>query len=331
MKARLTSLLRVAAPSVLAMLIGCTEPPVQHKHETVRLRFDWISNCSFLGDFAAQRLARADSSGTQIELQEAGMGIDPIRMVITGESDIGIASFEQILQAIDKGADLVIIGQINETSPTVFITPESLVIKSPTDIYGKRVGINPGGATEYVYRSFISLGKLDPKQISEVPADYDLKGWINGAYDVRLAFAYVEPLLLDQAGVKYNVCHPDSFGVRYPGRFYFVNRDYLKAHRASVQDFINLASSGWKSALAAPSQPITDMHTFSSQVDTAFEAKSFALAIPYYRGHDGHVLAIDTASVLQSTQFLNTLGVVKQLDYSGHVDVTLVHRTHTNP
>jgi len=309
----------------LVCMTGCTENAPSER-EAIRLRFDWISNASFLGDFAAKRIAAADTSMPELILQEAGMGIDPIRMVITGQSDVGIASFEQILQAIDKGADLVIIGQINTSSPTVFITPASWAIVKPEDILGKRIGINPGGATEYVYRSFVEMHQLDPRRITEVPADFDLKGWINGTYDGRLAFAYVEPLLLDQAGVSYNICRPDSFGVRYPGRFYFVERSYLEKHKDLVQSFISLAVDGWKSALSSPAQPIADMKQFAAQVDTAFEARSFRLAVPYYLGHEGRLLDFDTLGIEQSILFLHSIGVVNGQHYKQNFESSFVQR-----
>lgn len=315
--------------ALVALLTSCIEPQPSSR-QSVRLRFDWIANANFLGDFAAAHLASSDSTLPRIVLQEAGMGIDPIRMVITGQSDVGIASFEQILQAIDKGADLVIVGQINEKSPTVFITPPNLSVKSPKDLYGRRVGINPGGATEYVYRTFVALNGLDAKQIIEVPADYDLKGWINGTYEVRLAFAYVEPLLLDQAGLAYNVCRPDSFGVRYPGRFYFVQRKFLERHPDLVQSFIGLAVAGWQNALAFPERPIADMKRFASQVDTAFEAQSFQLAIPYYLGFENRVLDFDTAGIKSSIEFLHSLGAVERTNYSSNIDMSFVREAHAN-
>jgi len=48
------------------------------------------------------------------------------------------------------------------------------------------------GSTEFVYRGFLKKTGVDLSKVKEIPAGFDLTGFINKIYDVKLAFIYVE-------------------------------------------------------------------------------------------------------------------------------------------
>lgn len=308
--------------------IGCGQTGNTDKTVTsASLRFDWIANMNFIGDVYALNETAA-KNGLNLKCEEAGFGVDPVKLVISGTNDFGIVSLEQLYMANEKGADLVAIGVINDLSPTVLLAKGSDTLTKPKDLEGKKVGINPGGATEFVYRAFVKQNSVDKSKIVEIPVDFDLKNFINGQYDVRLAFAFIEPLDLKQAGIEYSILKPVDFGVKFPGRVYFTKRDTITRKPELVQAFINSVAEGWELALENRSKSIEYLKKFDDKVDSARETSSLDLGVSYFTGYNNKVLTFDKDSILRSAQTLVDLGVIKPADFSAVLNDSFITKYH---
>jgi len=293
----------------------------------VSLRFDWVANMSYLGDVMALE-ETADSYGIKLRAEQAGFGVDPIKLVVTGTDDFGIASFEQMLMANEKGADLVAIGIINDISPVVFLAKEEKKFSTPTDFEDKSVGINPGGATEIVYRIFLKKHSIDNRKVKEIPADFDIKSFINGNYDIRLAFAYVEPVDLKTAGIPFKQLSPIEFGLKLPGRVYFTRRETIEKSPELVQLFVNAVAKGWEMALMNKEKAIDYLKKFEPSIDTARETQSFEIGRAYFSGFEGKVLSFDQKNLSSAAQELVQSGVLKSADFTRALNPSFIDRYH---
>src|SRR5690348_8943537 len=107
---------------------------------TVTLRQEWFPNSNYAGAvFAAREFATRN--GIRLVVQPGADNIDPIKLVLSGESTFGDAGADRVIQANQKGADLVVIGVLNNNNPTVFLAKQDQGIKTPSDFVGKRVGV----------------------------------------------------------------------------------------------------------------------------------------------------------------------------------------------
>lgn len=307
---------------LIIILTGC-----KNEKSQTSLRFDWIANMNFIGDiYAAKEVA--EKNGLELKCEEAGFGVDPIKMVVSDQSEFGIVSLEQLYMANEKGADLVAIGVINDISPVVFLTKSDKKFIEPTDFEGKTVGLNPGGATEYVYRAFVSVNNLDKSKIKEVPVDYDIKTFINGSYDIRLAFAYIEPLDLKIANVHYSQIAPVDFGLKFPGRVYFTKRETIEKSPELVQKFINTVAEGWELALKNKSKSIELLAKFEPKIDKARETESLEIGEKYFTGYNNKVLSFDKDNIIKSAEKLVEIGLIKQADFSSMLNTTFIDNYH---
>ena len=306
----------------IVLLAGC-----DNKKSQTSLRFDWIANMNFIGDiYAAKEVA--EKNGLVLKCEEAGFGVDPIKMVISGQSEFGIVSLEQLYMANEKGADLVAIGVINDVSPVVFLAKSDIKFSEPKDFQGKTVGLNPGGATEYVYRAFLSVSNLDKSKIKEIPVDYDIKTFINGSYDIRLAFAYIEPLDLKIAKVQYSQIAPIDFGLKFPGRVYFTKRKTIENNPELVLKFINTVAEGWELALKNKSKSIELLAEFEPKIDKARETESLEIGKKYFTGYNNKVLSFDKESILKSANKLVEIGLIKQADFATMLNTSFIDKYH---
>lgn len=313
---------------VLSLMVACSSPAEKKEGtQTVSLRWDWVTNMNFVGDVYAMK-ETASEQKLEIRCEQAGFGVDPVRLVLTGTDDFGIVSLEQLYMANERGADLVAIGIINDLSPTVLLAKGRDTIKRPQDLEGKRVGINPGGATEFVYRALVRQSSIDKAKIKEIPVDFDLKNFINDQYDIRLAFAFIEPLDLELASIEYSMLKPIDFGVKFPGRVYFTRRETIIQKPELVQAFINSVAKGWEMALSNRGKSIEYLKAFDDKIDVERETKSLDLGAGYFKGFNEKVLSFDMPNLLQSAGTLVELGVIKQTDFSMQLDDSFINRYH---
>ena len=91
---------------------------------------EWFPYSGYAGEVMAV-YETAKNNNIEINLKKGSDNIDPLKLVISGESDFGVASADKILQANEKGADLVVIGVINYKSPTCFLSKMEMNIQTP--------------------------------------------------------------------------------------------------------------------------------------------------------------------------------------------------------
>lgn len=290
------------------------------------LVLDWTMNMSFVGDLIAIN-EKASDNGIEVQMDLGGSGINPITLVNNGTYDFGIASFEQLLKGNEKGTDLVAIGIINNVNPTVFISLGANALNAPKDMNGKRVGINPGGATENVYRIFKKeMGLVD---IVEIPTDFGIVPFINKIYDIRLAFEYIEPIDLELNNLPYSILRPEDYGLKLPGRVYFTRSELIKDNPVLIQKFINTVAMGWEEALENKDKAMNYLTLFDKGINIDRESKSYDLGMKYYKGYLNNVLSFDNENLIKSANQLKQLKQINNSNIVDALDSSFIDRFHS--
>lgn len=295
----------------------------------VSLRFDWTTNMSFCGDIVGMNNF-SKKNNLELTCLQAGEGVDPIKLVLAGTDQYGITTFDKLLAANEKGANLVAIGFINNASPTVFLTHANVKFNEPKDFEGKKVGIMPGGSTEFVYRGFIKKTGVDISKIKEIPASFDLQGFLHNQYDVKLTFIYVENVALDLQGIKYNMIEPRNFGVVFPGRVYFAKKEFVEKNKDITQRFINTVIQGWDSSFKNPDESIKELKLYDNTIDINRERKSFDKAIPYFDGFNNQFLMIDESKLKEMVDLLVDVNLIKDKNYIPSIDLSFVKQFYNH-
>jgi ABC-type nitrate/sulfonate/bicarbonate transport system substrate-binding protein len=213
--------------------------------------------------------------------------------------------------ANEKGADLVAIGIADYISPTVFMSKKNKNILKPADFIGKKVGVQSGGATEFVYRALIKKLDLENKGINEVQIGFDMKPFVENQFDVRPGFIFDEVVYLDQNNIPYNLIEPKDYGIVYPGRVYFVKREFLKSNKDLLKVFIQETQKGWNYALNNPEEAIRQLQAFEPKINFQREFDGLKKAKAYFGGFEGKILNPDIEACNELVKILNQLKVMK--------------------
>jgi NitT/TauT family transport system substrate-binding protein len=299
--------------------------PLQQK---VTLRQAWFPWCGYAGELeAAQNYDR--SNGLDLVIEKGADDIDPIKLVVSGNSDFGVGSAEYVVNASLKGADLHIIGVINYKSPTCFLALEDKGVHSFGDFKGKKVGILTGTETETVYKLLKLKGIIDPAEVTEVEVPFDLTSFIaTKSYDIRPAYVYDEPVSLDAKGIKYTIVKPDEFVSLISG-VYFTTGKTLRESPDKVRSFVFSVAEGWKKALGDPDSAIRLLVEYDKGVDAKKELQSLKVGAPYFEGEDSRIL---WASQKRLDDFASAMVTLKEAQSTNDVlkwfDLQFVHEYH---
>jgi NitT/TauT family transport system substrate-binding protein len=287
MSRKILILLSVTLLICLGVLLFCylrfsdAQRSISHKST---LYLNWIYTGSFAGEIVGWK-EFASRNGLNLTIQQGGQGLDPLKLV--KNDDFGTAGADEILRANEKGADYVIIGVINDDSPTAFLALKSSGISKPQDFIGKRVGILPFGSTGLVYQSLLKRNNIDRKQVSEVVVSPDLRPFLTAhTHDVQPVFAYDEPVTLDRQHISYNLILPKDYGVSFKGPCYFTRRETIHNHPELVYAFVETMAQGWAEAVARPDHAIDLLKEVDPQIDRSREREVLKRGLPYYATAD---------------------------------------------
>lgn len=274
---------------LLLLLYSCNDKDKVKEITTVSLREEWFPSACYAGDMIALN-EYSKKNNIKIIVEPGAEDVDPVKLVISGSNNFGVAGADRILSANNKGADLVVIGVINYKTPTCFLSLKKKNIKTPADFKDAIVGVMTGNNTEYVYQSLLKKSNIDRKSIKEVEAPFDLLTFITGNYDVRPAFVYDEPVSLDIQNIEYNIVKPEDYNVNFIGPVIFSQRNYIENNKEIIQKFINSLCNGWQTAISNPEKAIKYLKEYDKNIDYDRELKSLIKGNEYFQGEDNKPL-----------------------------------------
>lgn len=314
----------------IVFLFSCADKKNKQKTstDTVKIIQEWFANANYAGEVVAQH--KYDSiNHIDLEIIEGSYEIDPIKMVLTGDAQIGVAGADKILVANDKGANLVVFGVVNPISPVCFLSLEKNKIKTIKDFKNKKIGVLTGTATEYVYRSLIDKEHISPKELEEIEISFDLNTFINNQYDVRPAFIFDEPVSLDFQNIKYNVLKPSDYNVNFLGTVYFCKKNFLMNNKDLIQRITKTLIQGWKDAIENNEEAIVYLGKSFPQIDSRRELASLKKGIVYFKGDDNKQLFATKEKWNEMAKELKRLKIITEFNQS-LIDYSFINSYYNN-
>lgn len=292
-------ILIVALVATAIALFGVLRKPNIEDKNKGTVYFNWIPSASYTGDIVGVK-KYAEKYNIELKGEFGGPSVNTVQLVQTGENAFGHASADQIIAANEKGADFVIVGVLSDQTPVVFLHKKGLDLKSPQDLYGKKVGVLPFGDTPLVYEHLLRKNNIDRSKLNEVTVDGDMKAFISGSYDIRPAFAYDETVDLDKLGIEYDYLEPKSFGVDIKGAVFFTKRETLENNPHLVEGFVRAMADGWNYTVKNPDAAIQILKEHSPEIDVPTERAKLGKGISNFTSYKQQPLNSDL-SVWPST------------------------------
>ena len=238
-------ILRQLLPAVLLAAVLLAGTTTAHALEKAVLQLKWLHHFQFAGYYIALEKGFYREAGLDVTIREGGPNAEVERDVAAGRADFGTGTSALLLD-LAKGADFVVVGQVFQHSPAIFLTPRKTGIKSIGNMAGKRfMYANQHGDMLALLKQY----HLNEDRIVKVPHQGDPRDLIEGKADVMLAYSFNEPYIMELAGEPYFTFSPLSSGIDFYGDNFFTTMKMVNERPDYVNAFRRASLRGWNYAL----------------------------------------------------------------------------------
>jgi ABC-type nitrate/sulfonate/bicarbonate transport system substrate-binding protein len=240
------------------------------------VQFSWVHTIEFVGFYEAIRQGYYTDANLDVRLDGGGFDadgayIDPVKQVVEGKSDFGVAGADVILAARAQGQPVVAIAAIYQRSPVVLISLAEKNIIRPQDLVGKRVDTEPGTTVDVAYRALLVSQEIDSSQIIETPrTDFTVNPLFNDETDVLSGFITNDGVQAQQRGAELNFILMSDYGIDIYSNVIFTTEDMIKNKPDMVKAFVEATIKGMQWAVDNPeaaAENVIDLYGESMEPD----------------------------------------------------------------
>ena len=224
------------------------------KLEPVTLQLKWFHQFQFAGYYAAKEKGFYAEEGLDVVLKERDPRKGYVQAVLDGEAEYGVADAGLLMDRM-LGKPVVMLKQIFQHSPLVYLSLKDSGIISPYDMAGKKVMFDKEDhRAPLVGMLMDTLGSLD--KITAVPHSFNMADLVSGNVDVISAYITNETFSFKQQGIDVNIINPQNYGIDFYGDNLFTTKEEVKKHPERVEKMIRATLKGWEYALKHPAEII---------------------------------------------------------------------------
>ncbi len=243
----------VLAASLIILNVAVLPGPAD-ADESVTYRLKWLINMSTVGDAYADGHGFFRAEGLDVQIKPGGVETDAIRELELGYADFGVASADQVIRALDKGASIVVVAQLFQVNPLHWIyRPDRTRIHAVQDLAGKTVGVTFGKNDEIIMRTLMSRASLTTDQVSLFSVRLDYTPFYDGTVDLWPVYINTQGVeiasKMEQAGEKVAFFNPADYGVQFVANSVITSQRLLAGRPQTVSRFVRALRAAWDEAL----------------------------------------------------------------------------------
>jgi ABC-type nitrate/sulfonate/bicarbonate transport system substrate-binding protein len=223
----------------------------------IAVQLSWIKNIEFAGEFFADSKGYYKAAGFSSVNLVANVGgtTDIDQAVATGKVLVGLSAPDSTARHItDSGAKLKIIASTYQKNPFCILSiNEHTPIKTPADLKGKTIAIQPG-PNQGIFAGFLKANGLSASDMKIVSAGFTPDELIAGKQDGYMAYLTNEPFLVKSAKLTPVTLGFADNGLPLTAETYTVLQDTIDKKRDLLKAFLLAEIKGWKDAVASPAE-----------------------------------------------------------------------------
>jgi len=299
---------------------------------SISFQLDWVKDAGFAGMFVADAEGYYAEEGLSVDFLDGSDVASTAAVIAGGGAQIGIVSnMARFVDAVDTGADLVIVGALYQQSPAGLMTLPELTISDVKDLVGLRIGTDEAGTADI--DTLFAVNGMEPDW-QDVRVGYDAAPLFEGQIDAYYAYVTNQPIPYRLDGVDVNTVTFADLGFESYAGLIVTTREYLDQNRDAVAGFMVATQRGWEAALADPAAAAaTTMESYGADLGldeptqvAGLEAMAELIRSDFTDSHG--LLAVDMAAIEgPMSDALIASGRTSLPDFAQHVDDSLLSRS----
>ena len=324
------SLRSVAAFAVLAMLAaacdsGDTSSPTDTGTGTqtgglseptdVQLILDFVPGGIHTGIYAAKEEGYFDEANINIDIQSPTSSADTLRLVMAGQSTVGIAPIADVANLRAQGEDIQIFLALDQVPLGALMSTEAIGITDPSQLAGKTIGVTGVPSDEAFTRVILENSGVDPDSVEFVNIGFDaVANLIGQSVDAAVGFWPAEAVVLELEGEKPVIFRPDEYGAPpYPELVFFASTETVEQHGDVLQAFSDALGKGYDFALNNTETAIGHLAANADGTDEEFATAEFENVRPYFLGPSGIFGEISDEAVGEYLSWAAEVGILESV------------------
>lgn len=246
----------------LCMFFLISAIPAQADKIKLNYRLKWLFNTSVAGDIYADVKGYFAKKNLSVNVKEGSPEKNAITELELGRTDFGVASADQVIRALDKGAEIFVVAQLFQVNPMQWLYRTSQPeIKTLQDLKGRRIGITFGGNDEIIMNTLLTSAGITEKEISITGIRFDFTPFLKQQVDVWPVYRNSQGVILKdklaREGESVYFFNPADFGVNFVANSVITSKAMLKNRPDIVKKFTNALLKGWETAMDPENEAAT--------------------------------------------------------------------------
>ena len=244
--------IRMLTAAALAVILGAG--PSLAENKPLKLTLNFLAAAPNAGFMYAKKLGLYQKAGIDLTIEEGKGSGTTSQMVATGQTDIGFADAPAAMQLRTKGAPVKIIAPMLQTNGFAIISLEEMNIKTPADLIGKKLAVQPGTAQTTLLDAILAANSIDKTKVDLINID---PGAFVGAVlekkvDAILGGADFHSIQMRDRGFKVRDIFYRDVGVPTIGLSMIARDDRIKSDPDLLKKFVEASLAGWDAARKNP-------------------------------------------------------------------------------
>jgi NitT/TauT family transport system substrate-binding protein len=206
--------------------------------QKVTIALDWLAQPSNAGAYVALKKGYYADAGLDVTVQPGGTDSSSLQIVAGGGAQFGLEYGSQLLQAREKGVDVVALAPTLQVSPAVYVFHSGQNITSLADLNGRTVYTQPASSEwEYTVKKF----NLDAVNAVQFQGSY--AAFAADERAVAQGYSTETPAALEAQGISVETI-PRIDANDY-GSVLFTTQKLIDDNPTLVKKFVAATSLGW--------------------------------------------------------------------------------------
>ncbi len=237
---------------VSAAIMGASGVRASGTELTYRLK--WLFNASVAGDIYADTGGFFQSAGLKVQVKEGSPEKNAINELELGHADFGVASADQVIRALEKGAGIVVLAQLFQINPMQWIyRADGPEIRSLEDLRGRSIGITFGGNDETVMNTILARAGIAREEVRIFGVRFDFTPFFMKEVDIWPVYRNSQGVILksrlEKEGETVRFFNPADFGVQFVANSVVTSEKTWKTRPDVVNAFMKALIQAWEAAM----------------------------------------------------------------------------------
>lgn len=294
-------------------------------------RLKWLFNVSVAGELWALETGLFQEEGLKVELREGGPEQDAIKDIELGRAQFGVASADQVIRAIDKGAEIIVLAQVFQINPLQWIYDASkFQIKAPSNLKGHIVGVTYGGNDEAIFMALMNKYNLTEDDLNLYAVHYDYNPFWRGDVDLWPVYRNVEGIILAdkmaKSGSRAAFFDPNEFGIQFVANSIITSRKLFLKNKDLVNGFTKAVTKGWEQAVleANEKKAVELIHRYDLDTPKEIIERQLKATRAMILPEEGEVGQINLKAWQQTSEIMHSQKLIRRpLDVKSILATTL--------